>query len=385
MDRAGAVLLRPIGGWSGTTATSGCCGCAQIVSELGDWLYSIAIYSLLLELTGSATSVATRGGASGASPVLRGAGGGGGERPHEPQAGDDPGRPGARGHRAPDAVRCKPAEWVGLIYVLLFVETMMWAFFEPARSSVIPNITRGKELLVANTLSSTTWSVNLAIGSAIGGVVAVLFGRNTVFVINALSFLLSASLLRGMRFAEPHAAGAPPLRASDLADFSPVLEGLRYVTRNRRLLATLLVKAGLGFMGTNWVILPVLGERNFPVLTSGLDPAASQHAGNESADGRSRRRGAAGAADRQLLGGAEASRASGPASCTASWPARPGTWRSASLPSSGWLLRRSCWPTRAAPPSGSSRPRCCRGRPKTVSVAGSSRPTTPSWWSRCRW
>ena len=32
---------------------------AQIVSELGDWLYSIAIYSLLLELTGSAKSVAS--------------------------------------------------------------------------------------------------------------------------------------------------------------------------------------------------------------------------------------------------------------------------------------------------------------------------------------
>ncbi len=31
---------------------------AQIVSELGDWLYSIAVYSLLLELTGSAKSVA---------------------------------------------------------------------------------------------------------------------------------------------------------------------------------------------------------------------------------------------------------------------------------------------------------------------------------------
>ena len=31
---------------------------AQMVSEMGDWFYSIAIYSLLLELTGSATAVA---------------------------------------------------------------------------------------------------------------------------------------------------------------------------------------------------------------------------------------------------------------------------------------------------------------------------------------
>ena len=30
---------------------------AQIVSELGDWFYALAIYNLLLELTGRASSV----------------------------------------------------------------------------------------------------------------------------------------------------------------------------------------------------------------------------------------------------------------------------------------------------------------------------------------
>jgi predicted MFS family arabinose efflux permease len=160
---------------------------------------------------------------------------------------------------------------VNLIYVLLFLETTMWAFFEPARNSVIPNITRGDELLVANAVSSTTWSVTLAIGFAVGGAVAVAFGRNTVFVVNAISFLVSASLIRSMRFVEPHVAGAAPLRARDLADFSPVAEGLRYVAKDWRLLATMLVKAGLGVAGTNWVILPILGERVFPVFAGGLD------------------------------------------------------------------------------------------------------------------
>ncbi|HYT23809.1 MAG TPA: hypothetical protein VEW05_26660, partial [Candidatus Polarisedimenticolia bacterium] len=31
---------------------------AQIVSEIGDWFYTLAIYSLLLQLTGHASSVA---------------------------------------------------------------------------------------------------------------------------------------------------------------------------------------------------------------------------------------------------------------------------------------------------------------------------------------
>ncbi len=352
---------------------------AQIVSELGDWLYSIAIYSLLLELTGSATSVAI-------AVVLQ-------ELPQffvAPAAGvvnDRMSR--KRVMILADVARAgimllmlwvQARQWVGMIYVLLFVETMMWAFFEPARSSVIPNITRGKELLAANTISSTTWSVNLAIGSAIGGVLAVLFGRNTLFLINAISFLLSASLLRGMRFAEPHTAGAPPLKAKDFTDFSPVLEGLRYVTRNRRLVATLLVKAGLGFMGTNWVILPVLGERHFPVLTSSLDPARASMLGMSLLMGA---RGV-GALLGPLIGGywAGQKRVAPPDRNPVRLPGQRGrdTWRSASLPSSGWLLRRSCWPTRAAPPSGSSRRRCCRSRRKIVSGGESSRRTTRSWW-----
>src|SRR5215467_12639462 len=32
--------------------------CAQIVSEIGDWFYTLAIYNLLLQLTGRASSVA---------------------------------------------------------------------------------------------------------------------------------------------------------------------------------------------------------------------------------------------------------------------------------------------------------------------------------------
>jgi MFS family permease len=244
---------------------------AQIVSELGDWLYSIALYSLLLELTGSAKTVAR-------AVVLQ-------VLPQffiAPAAGvvnDRTSR--KRVMILADVARAgivlcmllvQRQDLVWCIYLLLFSETMMWAFFEPARNSVIPNITRGTDVLVANTLSSTTWSVNLAIGSAIGGAVAVLFGRNTVFVINAISFLISAGLLRGMSFGEPHMEQAPPMKVRDLTDFSPLTEGIRYMAQDKRLLATLLVKAGLGFMGTNWVILPILGERVFPVTLGQLDP-----------------------------------------------------------------------------------------------------------------
>ena len=245
---------------------------AQIVSEIGDWLYSIAIYSLLFELTGSARAVAL-------ALVLQ-------VLPQffiGPTAGVVNDRISrkrvmiladiGRSVVVLGMIFAQTRELIWLLYVLLFIETMMWAFFEPGRSAIIPNITANEgETLTANTLSSTTWSFNLAFGATVGGFVAVWFGRDTVFVLNAVSFLVSAALLRRMRIDEPHTRNAPPFRARDLADFSPILEGVRYVRRDPRLMATLLVKAGLGLMGAHWVILPVFGERVFPVLIEGLGP-----------------------------------------------------------------------------------------------------------------
>jgi MFS family permease len=243
---------------------------AQIVSEMGDWLYTVAIYTLLLDLTHSAKSVALalvlqvlpQFFVSPAAGVLN-------DRVSRKKvmiAADL-----ARATIVLGMLAASRTDRVWLIYALLLVETVMWAFFEPGRSAVVPNITEGDDLVVANSLSSMTWSVNLAVGSGLGGAVAALFGRDTVFVLNSLSFIVSALLLRGMQFPEPHLAGTNPPRIRDLVDFSPMAEGIRYVVRNRRLVSLLLCKAGLGVMATHWVLIPVFGERIFPVRAAGID------------------------------------------------------------------------------------------------------------------
>lgn len=248
---------------------------AQVVSEIGDWLYAVAIYSLILEVTGSAQAVAL----AFVLQVL-------------PQFFVSPAA-GVLNDRLSRKKVMILADWaravivflmlfvqsreaLPLLYVLLFLETLFWALFEPGRNAVIPNITSSKEeTLVANALASTTWSFNLAVGSAIGGLLAALFGRNFVFIVNSMSFIVSALVLRGMNFREPHTETVAPLRARDLFDFSPIAEGVRYVRQDPRLLATLFVKSGLGFMGTNWVLLPVFGERIYPLHVGGLDPRSA--------------------------------------------------------------------------------------------------------------
>jgi MFS family permease len=247
---------------------------AQIISEQGDWLYSVAIYSLLLEYTGSAKYVAF----AFVLQVL-------------PQLFVSPAA-GVINDRISRKKVMIFADWsralivlcmllvrgphlVWLLCTLLFLETILWALFEPGRSAVIPNIAGESELMVANTLSSTTWSFNFAMGFALGGALAAYFGRDFVFALNSLSFVLSALLLSRMTFLEPHTENRPPPKAMDLADFRPVQEGIRYVWRHPRLRTTIFVKCGIGFMGASWVLLPIFGERIFPVHRAGFGPQQS--------------------------------------------------------------------------------------------------------------
>jgi MFS family permease len=220
---------------------------AQIVSEMGDWVYAIAIYTLLLEITHSAASVAL-------AVVLQ-------VLPQffvAPTAGVLNDRLSRRHIMiAADLARAaivlgmlfvSRAGMVPLIYVLLLLETTMWAFFEPGRSALVPNITDSKDLVAANALGSMTWSFNLAVGSAIGGAIAAFFGRDAVFILNSFSFVVSAALIWGMNAPEPHLDGAKPLRARDLVDFSPIAEGVRYVARDRRLFALLIMSRSPAFL-----------------------------------------------------------------------------------------------------------------------------------------
>ncbi|HZR29560.1 MAG TPA: MFS transporter [Terriglobales bacterium] len=244
---------------------------AQIISEVGDWFYMVALYSMLLEFTGRAELL-------GIAFVLQ----------VTPQALTSPfaGVINDRLRRQrvmifSDLARAvivscmllvRSPQIIWLVYPLLVLETVMWGLFEPARNAVVPNIVGSEEIIVANTLSSTTWSLNFFLGSALGGAVAAFLGRDTVFVLNGLSFVGSAFLISRMRFNEPHTESLAPLRWRDLINYSPMIEGVRYVRQQARLATAVFVKAGLGVTGASWIIFPILGKYIFPVTGHGIDP-----------------------------------------------------------------------------------------------------------------
>lgn len=245
---------------------------AQIISENGDWFYTLAIYSLLLDLTDKASSVAM-------ALVLQ-------VLPHTllgPLAGMINDRFSRRKVMIISdllrmvivacmlLVRTRRSIW--LIYPLLFLETVMVAFFEPARSAVIPNIVAEDDVIVANTLSSATWSFDLAIGSVLGGIVAAWLGRDAVFMLNGLSFLVSALLIGRMRFVESHADAAQRHPEDQAAGWSSIRAGFRYIIHDPKLAALVSLKGGVSIVGTSWVLFPVMAERVFTVPISDISPA----------------------------------------------------------------------------------------------------------------
>lgn len=131
-----------------------------------------------------------------------------------------------------------------LIYVLTVAQWSISAVFEPGRAALIPTLLPREELVLANTLSSITWSVMLATGAVAGGVVAALLGTQAAHVVAAITFTLSAVLITRIRVHPEYAQAEEDITAAGADSGKGFIDGLRYIARYPSTLAVLLVKTG---------------------------------------------------------------------------------------------------------------------------------------------
>ena len=118
--------------------------------------------------------------------------------------------------------------------------------------------------------------MTLALGAALGGVVTDAFGRDTAFIIDAASFFVSALFILAVRFPAARAerareAQAKPskLALADATGIRDLIEGARYLRRNPRVMAVLLVKSGWGLGGGVLLLLTIFGKQIFPIGRDG--------------------------------------------------------------------------------------------------------------------
>jgi MFS family permease len=236
----------------------------QVVSQMGDWFDTIAVYTIALRLTGSTRSVALIMVARFLPSVVMG-----------PLSGVVADRFSRRSIMiASDFLRAivvlgflfvRRPDQMWLVYVLTIFQLAFSAFFEPAKTAAIPSIVSDRELLPANAIASVTWSAMLTIGAAVGGFVAGWFGTDAAFILDSLTFVASALLIIQVRFPKRPPREKSKLNLMKALGITDTIEGARYVKRRSRVFAYLLVKPAWGLGGGILTLLAVFGERVFPV------------------------------------------------------------------------------------------------------------------------
>ncbi len=141
------------------------------------------------------------------------------------------------------------------------------AYFEPASHASLPNIVAPEDLARANILMGTTWGTMLAVGAGLGGLFTLRFGRDASFIVDSLSFLISALLLWQMRgrFSEVRDANhvTPPF-------FESLRETFSYARTHPRVLALLTCKGGYGAGAGVVAMLSVYGKEVFGRGAAGI-------------------------------------------------------------------------------------------------------------------
>ena len=140
-------------------------------------------------------------------------------------------------------------ETVWIAFAVVAMLAFGAAFFEPTVSASLPNLVDRKDLPTANALLGSAWGTMVAVGAAIGGLVAATVGREATFIVYPFLFFISAGLVWSVRrsLREPGAAptdAEAPLGLKGLT--STVTETVALARTDRSISALLLTKPTFG-------------------------------------------------------------------------------------------------------------------------------------------
>ena len=150
----------------------------------------------------------------------------------------------------------RSVEWLGLIYVVSFVQSALSQFYVPAEKAFLPLLSDPKLLVSANTLNALNNNLARLIGPALGGFAAAFLGLGGVVVIDAATFVIAAILTALIT------VKSQPAKASTAADSSALrkvfdewIDGFRLIWREKRVRVLFLIS-----------IPPAIGESVISVL-----------------------------------------------------------------------------------------------------------------------
>jgi MFS family permease len=203
---------------------------AQIISNLGDWAYVLAVeisFATTLDASALVRATAIFLGVEGLTSAVVGLTIAGPIVDRFPRrvvmVAADVGRCAA----VATLVLTNDPSWLHVVGVAATLGAFR-SVFHPAMMASVPDLVDGDSIVVANGLLTSTFHLAIMVGPVLGAALVAAVGPSAAFALNAGSFALSAVLLMGVRI--PTEPATPRERFSPLADLK---EGAGYILRTR--------------------------------------------------------------------------------------------------------------------------------------------------------
>jgi MFS family permease len=134
--------------------------------------------------------------------------------------------------------------WIA--YACTVASTLLAAFFEAAKNAALPNVVGDRGLLAGNALMFSSRFLLMSVGAALGGAASARFGYDVAFVINAISFLVSAYSIwlipeGEMKHEERPTENDEPKAGRGSRFLKDMREGWSYVAAHRTVAAIILI------------------------------------------------------------------------------------------------------------------------------------------------
>ncbi|WP_051240013.1 MFS transporter [Pontibacillus halophilus] len=172
---------------------------ANFISGIGDWFSSVAILSLLLQLTESGLAVGITLAARTLPFLIMG-----------PISGYLSDRINkkiilivsdfSRAILALSLLLINTKEDIWIAYLISIFLVVFSALSLPARQSLIPKIVHKENIPVANSIDQALGGINMTLGASLGGLVSALVGTQVAFIFNAFTFVISGILILRIKF-----------------------------------------------------------------------------------------------------------------------------------------------------------------------------------------
>ena len=130
--------------------------------------------------------------------------------------------------------------WVWPLYVIAAAMMALAALQRPSLDASVPRVVRRDQLTAASALLALSSNASFITGTAVGGLLATWPGTRAVYVLDAVTFLVSLAFLGRLGpLSSPTADGAAP--GAGQQGLRGVLAGIRYASRRQELLGSYLV------------------------------------------------------------------------------------------------------------------------------------------------